>query len=133
MAERAGRSAFPKGRRLLRRAQYLLVKERGAGFAEGPLAASWLPRKPGEASDATRRKPESAGVRVGITVSSKVGGSVERNRVKRKIREAVRHELAALPAVDLVLVARGSALNASVETFRGWIRRAARRIERGLV
>jgi ribonuclease P protein component len=66
--------------------------------------------------------------RVGITVSSKVGEAVVRNRVKRKLREAIRHELGALPAVDLVLVARASSVDASVEDFRRWLRRAARRI-----
>jgi ribonuclease P protein component len=66
--------------------------------------------------------------RVGITVSSKVGGAVVRNRVKRRIREAVRHELASLPAVDLVLVARSSAVDASTDDLREWLRRAAPRI-----
>ncbi|MBI5190520.1 MAG: ribonuclease P protein component [Nitrospirae bacterium] len=35
----------------------------------------------------------TSGLRVGITVSSKVGGAVVRNRAKRRIREAVRAEL----------------------------------------
>jgi ribonuclease P protein component len=69
--------------------------------------------------------------RVGITVSSKVGGAVVRNRVKRKIREAIRQELGTLPAVDLVLVARASAVDASVADFCRWLRRATRRIEGG--
>ena len=68
-----------------------------------------------------------------MTVSSKVGGSVVRNHIKRCLREAVRRELASLPAVDLVLVARASAAQAGVEDFRAWLRRAAPRMakERG--
>ncbi|CAN5228576.1 ribonuclease P protein component [soil metagenome] len=58
-----------------------------------------------------REDPDEAGpdedVRLGISVSRKVGGAVERNSVKRAIREAF-WELAAdlPPGYDFVLVAR---------------------------
>jgi ribonuclease P protein component len=55
---------------------------------------------------------------------------VTRNRIRRRLREAVRLELARLPAVDLVLVARASATRATVEDFREWLRNAAARIAR---
>lgn len=46
--------------------------------------------------------------RLGLSVSRKVGGAVQRNRWKRLLREAFRHQLAALPAgIDLVLIPRG--------------------------
>jgi ribonuclease P protein component len=51
-----------------------------------------------------------------------------RNRIKRRLREAVRLELGGLPAVDLVIVARTSAARASVEQMREWLRRAAARM-----
>ncbi len=51
-----------------------------------------------------------------------------RNRIKRRLREAVRLEFSTLPAVDLVLVARGGATDASVDDFRRWLRRAAVRM-----
>jgi ribonuclease P protein component len=69
--------------------------------------------------------------RVGITVSSKVGGAVVRNRVKRKLREAIRHEIAGLPAVDLVLVARSSAARSQVAEFRAFLRAARERMAGG--
>ena len=50
-----------------------------------------------------------ATTRVGITVSSRVGNAVVRNRIKRWIREHVRRRRAALPAGDLVVVAKASA------------------------
>jgi ribonuclease P protein component len=46
---------------------------------------------------------------VGITVSSRVGNAVTRNRVKRWIRELVRRRRDLLPPGDLVIVAKASA------------------------
>ena len=105
------------------------MKEQGKSFAEGPLAMSWRPRL----ASPSRLGPAAGGMvpalaRVGLTVSSKVGDAVVRNQVKRRLREAVRHELAALPPVELVLVARGSAKEATVAQLRAWLRRNARRM-----
>ena len=111
----------------MRRVEFVSVKREGKGFADGPLAASFVERP----AAATRGGMQPAVARVGITVSSKVGGSVVRNRVKRRLRQAVRHEIAGLPAVDLVIVARASAVSAGVEDFRAWIRRAASRMNKG--
>jgi ribonuclease P protein component len=108
---------FPKEVRLLKRPDFLAVKAGGLGFAEGPLAASWR----------FRDRPPA---RIGITVSSQVGNAVTRNRVKRLLREAVRHERAGLPQVDLVIVARASSTQAKLADFRGWIRRAIPRMRR---
>ena len=47
--------------------------------------------------------------RLGVTVSTKVGGAVVRNRVKRWVREYVRRHRELLPMGDTVLVARASA------------------------
>ena len=130
--------SFPKSARLLSRPEFLAAKERGRSIAEGPLAASWLPRPdralPTRPAAATAERPEivPALARVGLTVSSKVGGAVVRNRVKRALREAVRRELHTLPCVDLVLVARASSVDAGVPVLREWIRRAARRIHSAL-
>ena len=46
---------------------------------------------------------------MGVTVSSRVGNSVVRNRIKRWIREYVRHHKEGLPAGDLAIVAKTSA------------------------
>ena len=112
----AGRFSFPKKSRLLRRPDFLEVKAAGKSFADGPLAASFRARQ--------------GAPRVGLTVSSKVGSAVVRNRVKRRLREAVRHEIAGLPEVDLVLVARASAVEAKVPALRAWLRKAGDRMRR---
>ena len=116
--------SFPKSARLLRRGEFVAVKQRGRGFADGPLAASWAPRL----ARAAGAGIAGATARVGIAVSSKVGDAVVRNRVKRRLREAIRHELRQLPEVDLVLVARASATRATVGELRAWVRRAGLRI-----
>ena len=118
---------FPKEARLLRRAEFLSVRQQGKGFADGPLAASYRPRQ----GSPVRPGMQPALARVGLTVSSKVGGAVVRNQVKRRLREAVRRELSSLPAVDLVIVARESATRASVADFRRWISKAAERMRKG--
>jgi ribonuclease P protein component len=115
--------SFPKSARLLHRGEFVRLRA-GRGFAEGPLAVSWMTR----AAEPTRRGMAPAVARVGLVVSSKVGGAVLRNRVKRRLREALRQELHLLPPVDVVLVARPSAVSATVEELRDWLRRAAPRM-----
>lgn len=45
--------------------------------------------------------------RLGLAVSRRVGGAVQRNRAKRLLREAFRHsEHGARPALDIVVVAK---------------------------
>lgn len=69
------------------------------------------------------------GARVGLTVSRKVGGAVVRNRVKRRLREAVRHERTLLgERVDVVIIARPSAAARSQAELREQVRRAFQRI-----
>jgi ribonuclease P protein component len=110
---------FGKAARLTRRREFLTVQERGRKLQAGPYVVLLLPNGCGRA-------------RLGITVSSRVAGAVGRNRVKRWVREAFRSRAAALPPVDLVVIARSAAPAAGLVAARGAIE-AALGAARGIV
>ena len=73
------------------------------------------------------------GARVGLTVTRKVGGAVERNRVRRRLKEALK---AARPLEtegdhDYVLMARREALGRRFATLVDDVRKAFRAARRG--
>jgi ribonuclease P protein component len=65
-----------------------------------------------------RPRDESPLVRAGFTATKRIGGAVERNRAKRRLREAARLLLPELasPGFDYVFIARGGV------TSRPWPR-----------
>jgi ribonuclease P protein component len=65
-------------------------------------------------------------VRVGFTVTKRVGNAVVRNRVRRRLREAARLTLAEreLVGVDLVLIGREATLTRNFAALREDLRRA---------
>lgn len=67
-----------------------------------------------------RRGVEGPGPVLGITVSKKVGTAVERNRVKRRIREWFRRNRGGLPrnAAVVIIARQGAAQLGVVETTR---------------
>jgi ribonuclease P protein component len=91
-------AAETKGRRRLSRAaEFDAVYRRGRSAASRHLVVYTFPRETGDADEA----------RLGLSVSRKVGGAVERNRLKRLLREAFAELGPAAPrGVDIVCVAR---------------------------
>ncbi|HEY1943599.1 MAG TPA: ribonuclease P protein component [Roseiarcus sp.] len=70
--------------------------------------------------------------RVGFTVTKKVGGSVERNRIRRRLREALRLAVAIAPSPghDYVLMARREALTRPFSALIADIERAFAQMSR---
>lgn len=65
--------------------------------------------------------------RLGITVSTKIGHAVVRNRVRRRFREIYRiHEQSFLPGYDIVAVARVRAVYAPFDELERSFLKAAR-------
>jgi ribonuclease P protein component len=86
-----------KRRRLSRSGEFDRVYRDGASHATRYLVLYSFPRK----------SEETADIRLGVSVSRKVGGSVERNKVKRTLREAFWELSERLPeGHDFVAVAR---------------------------
>jgi ribonuclease P protein component len=76
---------------------------------------------------------EDGPVRVGFTVSKKVGNSPERNRVRRRLREVVRLASAARmrPGHDYVLIGRRAALELPFDRLIEDFSRALGRVHAG--
>ena len=107
MTAAAQRQAGHRGgrRRLSRSADFDRVFREGRSYATRHLVLHAFPR-PGEATSTA----DQAGPRLGVSVGRRVGGAVERNRVKRLMREALAAVADGLPpAHDFVLVARPEA------------------------
>jgi ribonuclease P protein component len=66
-----------------------------------------------------RTEADGAGLRVGLTVTRKVGHATERNRIKRRLRVAAREALARFTdrPMDLVVIARRPVLAADYATL----------------
>ncbi len=80
-----------------------------------------------------RDRCEDGPVRVGFTVSKKVGNAVERNRVRRRLREIVRRAAAGMmrPGHDYVLIGRRAGLNVPFERLIEDFNAALRRSDEG--
>ena len=79
-----------------------------------------------------RERRDTAPSRVGFTVSKKVGNAVERNRVRRRLREIVRRHatLAAQTGFDYVLIGRQAALAMPFDEIGAEFTRAMSRMRR---
>lgn len=92
-----GDAGARKRRRLSRSGEFDRVYREGSSHANRFLVVYRFPRSDEEADE----------LRLGVSVGRKVGGAVERNRIKRALKEAFWSFEAELPqGHDFVLVAR---------------------------
>lgn len=115
----SGRSRFPRSVRLLRHADFERVYKQGRRHFASHMTVFYLPR--------TER---DAGTRVGFTVGKVLGGAVLRNRMKRRLREAVRLHGMIPAAMDVVINPKKSLLTAGFVDVQREIRRAFDVIEK---
>jgi len=115
--------SFPKSARLLKRADFLRVYENGRRHFGSHMTFFYLDRK---AESPLQRS------RVGLTVSRALGNSVARNRIRRRVREAVRMNLASLSrAVDVVINPKRSAAKVALPVLLAEVAKGFAVIERG--
>ena len=100
--------------RLKRRAEFLLAAKAGR---KAPMPGMVVQVRP---------RDDAGPVRVGFTVTKKVGNAVVRNRTRRRLREAVRLVLAAESprGVDLVLIGREGTRARAFAALQDDLRRA---------
>jgi len=80
----------------------------------------------------SRARGDDGPVRVGFTVTKKVGTATERNRVRRRLRELVKRldAVSMPPHTDYVLVGRRAALTRDFAAMLDDLRSALLRLER---
>jgi ribonuclease P protein component len=120
--ERGGRKAASSVLTLKRRAEFLATRK-GGRWATPHFVLE------GMARDATGCRPTSR-PRFGFTVSKQVGGAVERNRIRRRLKAVVRDVQAdhARPDFDYVVIARRPALEAGFSVLVADLVKALERV-----
>lgn len=107
-------SKFQKSKRLLKHADFQRVYQNGRRQFTGNMTVFFLRRDPALAG----------GPRVGLTVGKVLGGAVERNRIKRRMREAVRLSLHACKGpIDIVFNPRKSVLELPFSDLQSEVQR----------
>ena len=98
MSEPGKRARFLRRMRLLRHSDFERVYKQGRRHFASHMTVFYLFRE------------DQPGLRVGFTVSKVLGNAVVRNRIRRRLREAVRlHWPAIEPAADVVINPKKSA------------------------
>jgi ribonuclease P protein component len=103
----------PRSGRLLRHADFERVYKLGRRHFSANITVFYLRRVDGE------------GMRVGFTVGRALGGAVDRNRMKRRLRESVRLcRPSPGPAADVVINPKKSVRNADFSVLLSEVSRA---------
>jgi len=119
---------FPRAARLLRHADFERVYKQGRRHFSASMTVFYWPRPEQAAEMQTKTRTGASaphGLRVGFTVGRALGGAVQRNRMKRRLREAVRRTRpAAGIAADVVINPKKSLLTADFAAIVNEVNRA---------
>jgi len=113
---------FPKSHRLLKHADFDRVYKQGRRQFAQHMTVFYL-----------ARARDDGGLRVGFTVSKSLGGAVQRNRMKRRLREAVRlNGVLRNLAADIVINPKRSLLTAEFSELQNEVAKAFEVIEKSI-
>ena len=112
--------------RILKRSEYLRVKQRGSSVAKPGLVMQAAP----SANDGSYVYP-----RIGFTVSKRVGNAVKRNRARRRLRSIASDILPkeGFPAWDYVFIGRLVTLDRPYDSLLEDARAALRKIHQKII
>jgi len=126
-APQNAKKKFPKSRRLLRHADFDRVYKKGRRHFATHMTVFYLRR------EADEQQADPSQLRIGFTVRKVLGGAVQRNRMKRRLREAVRLQAIRPPAgVDVVINPKASLLRADFDELKSEIGKAFQAIQKSL-
>ena len=118
----ASNAAFPRSARLLRHSDFERVYKLGKRHFSASMTVFYLRRQ--DLSDGGG-KPSVSGLRIGFTVGRALGGAVQRNRMKRRLREGVRLLQPLPPAgADVVINPKKALLTVPFDGLLNELRRA---------
>ena len=126
---RSADSKFPHSAHLLRHADFERVYKQGRKHFSPSLTVFYLRRQTED-----QKASGTSGIRVGFTVGRAFGGAVQRNRLKRRLREAVRMSKPWPNAhVDIVVNPKRVAPSMDFEALMNEVRQAFVVIEKKLL
>jgi ribonuclease P protein component len=116
--------SFLKSQRLLRHADFERVYKQGRRHFAAHITVFYLLRE---------TEQEAKGPRIGFTVGKALGGAVQRNRIKRRLREAVRLNVPSPEvAADIVINPKRSVLTMDFAALQSEVAKALEVIARSL-
>jgi ribonuclease P protein component len=116
---------FPRSARLLRHADFERVYKQGRRHYSASMSVFYLARpQAGTKAEEAKTDKSLSGLRVGFTVGRVLGGAVQRNRMKRRLREAVRLSLPVKANADVVINPKKSLLTLEFDVLLNEVRRA---------
>jgi ribonuclease P protein component len=118
---------FPRSARLLRHADFERVYKQGRRHFSASMTVFYLQRPAAVEAEKDGKAARSAasGLRIGFTVGRALGGAVQRNRMKRRLREAVRFTRPSTEIVaDVVINPKKSLLTIDFAMVMNEVKRA---------